>query len=88
MTDEHWYINPGHYLVACFKFIARGFVEGGGEGASQAQKKGEGGFSQFFLGLFVGLFMAVIKAAFMLAGWALQTITFLVWKLTEPNRKG
>jgi hypothetical protein len=47
-----------------------------------------GGLSQFFMGLFVGLFVAVFKGVFMLAAWVIQTITFIVWKLTEANRNG
>jgi predicted Co/Zn/Cd cation transporter (cation efflux family) len=40
------------------------------------------------MGLFVGLFMAVFKGVFMLAAWVIQTITFIVWKLTTANKTG
>jgi hypothetical protein len=87
-TNQYWYITPGQYLIVCLKSIARGFAEGAGDAASDAKKKGEGALSQFFMGLFVGLFVAMFKGIFMLAGWVIQTISFIVWKLTAAKPSG
>jgi hypothetical protein len=36
--------------------------------------------------MFFSLLMAVFKGVFMLAGWVLQMIMFIIWKLTAANK--